>query len=569
MKKVMKKSVVLFCLAAGGLFASEQVAPAPELVATVELASFGDISKKAVNLGTMVNNPLLPTLLIGAGQERLAQTYGRFRSDAPMYGFVYARTTNDVATVVVYPSADGPAKMLLDHPGATKDDDGTLRLPADEQNEAARWVTFTGDRRFCAIAPSAALARRALGDFAARAAPAPAARPLVRIDVTAAGLRTCEQLASFAGATLTLDLDDKGLVAEGRLAARPGAPAPVGAGDALPAGALDRLPAGAPFFGAMASRLACGTTSEAAFRADLEAAAAQIQTNLAAFVQGDAKTKAYAPLAREAADALVALLREGASYPAAADWTGSALVFDAQLRPAFVSAGASAAAHKAVAATTAFFDRLARAFARQWPGRKILVKAETGFVVDWAEAIDVGAAASGLADGKETAKALATAKKTVAAVLGDTKTVLAYKADGTQIASRVAAPAFALPQGKPTGEARVAAALPETVAARPGAAFSLSLYALAREAVLPIMARVAAEKDAKQYAAMRAAMPAAAPNSAIAGAFWAGKDGACRGILRITANELKNFGAAFNAFTAAALSSTSDDDDEDDEDGDE
>ena len=154
MKKVMKKSVVLFCLVAGGVFAEKKTAK-PELVATVELAPFGDISKKVVELGTMVNNPLLPALLIGAGQERLAQTYGRFRSDAPMYGFVYASTTDDTEIVVVYPSVDGPAQMLLGHPGATKDDDGMLHLPADEQNPDARAVMFTGDRRFCAIAPSA------------------------------------------------------------------------------------------------------------------------------------------------------------------------------------------------------------------------------------------------------------------------------------------------------------------------------------------------------------------------------------------------------------------------------
>jgi len=181
MKKVMKKSVVLFCLVAGGVFAAEKKTAKPELVATVELAPFGDISKKVVELGTMVNNPLLPALLIGAGQERLAQTYGRFRSDAPMYGFVYASTTDDTEIVVVYPSVDGPAQMLLGHPGATKDDDGMLHLPADEQNPDARAVMFTGDRRFCAIAPSAVLARRALEDFAARAVRTASVRPPVII----------------------------------------------------------------------------------------------------------------------------------------------------------------------------------------------------------------------------------------------------------------------------------------------------------------------------------------------------------------------------------------------------
>ncbi len=566
MKKVMKKSVVLCCLVAGGLLAAEKDAAKPELVATVELAPFGDISKKFVNLGTMVNNPLLPTLLVGAGQERLIQTYGRFRNDAPMYGFVYARATNDVTTVVVYPSADGPAKMLLDHPGATKDDDGMLHLPADEQNPDARAVKFTEDRRFCAIAPSAELARCALGDFAARAVRTEAARPLARVDVTAAGLRTCAELASFAGATASLDLTDRGLSVEGRLVARPGAPALVGAGLALPAGALDRLPADAPLFGALATRLACGTSSEAAFRAEVEAAAAEVQTNLVACVQKDGKAKPYAAFVQDVADALAALLREGASYPAPADWSGSALAFDAQLRPALVSDGDTVKAGETVAVTKAFGDRLIRALARQWPDRKALVKTDTGFVVDWAEVIDIGAAVSGLADDKATKKALATARKTVAAVLGDTKTVLVYKADGTRIESRVAAPGFTPPQGKPTGEARVAAVLPETVAARSGAVFYCSLYGLVREAVLPLMARVASEKDAKQYGAMIAAMPSAAPDSAVAGAGWVEKDGSCRGLLCITANELKNFGVAFNAFTAASLSSALDtDDDEDDE----
>lgn len=567
MKKVMKKSVVLFCLVAGGLFAVEKDAAKPELVATVELAPFGDISKKFVNLGTMLNNPLLPTLLIGAGQERLAQTYGRFRNDAPIYGFVYARATDDATTVVVYPSADGPAKMLLDHPGATKDDDGMLHLPADERNPDARAVMFTEDRRFCAIAPSAVLARRALGDFAARAVRPAAVRPLVRVDVTAAGLRTRAELASFAGATATLDLTDRGLAVEGRLAARLGAPALVGAGTVLPTGALDRLPADAPLFAAMVARLACGTSSEAAFRAEVEAAAAEIQTNLVACVRKDEKAKPYAAFVQNVADALVALLREGASYPAAADWSGSALVFDAQLRPALISDGEAAQARLTETATTAFFDRLVTACARQWPDRKALVKTATGVVVDWAEVIDIGAAVSGLADDKKTKKALATARKTVATVLGDTKTVLVYKADGTRIGSRVSAPGFTPPQGKPTGEARVAAVLPEAVAARPGAVFYCSLYSLVREAVLPLMARVASEKDAKQYGAMIAAMPAAAPDSAVAGAGWVEKDGSFRGLLRITANELKNFGAAFNAFTAASLSSAldADDDDADDE----
>ena len=48
-------------------------------------------------------------------------------------------------------------------------------------------------------------------------------------------------------------------------------------------------------------------------------------------------------------------------------------------------------------------------------------------------------------------------------------------------------------------------------------------------------------------------MTPAEKNSALAYAAWIDQNGAARGLLRITANELKNFGSAFNAFTAASL----------------
>lgn len=581
MKKNLKKSLALLCLVAGGVLAAETRAPAPELVATAEFASFGDVSKKLADLGALIGNPLAPTLLVGAGQERLVQAYGRFRNDAPFFCLVYRRAAAAVDGVVVYPCVDGPAKMLLDHPGATKDADGTLRLPADGRHANARWVAFAADRRVCAFARTASLARRALADFAAsapaRAARKGAARPLVRIDVTEAGLRLyaaqvaasrrpAAPLADFAGATLALDLDARGLAVDGRLAARPGAPAGVGA--ALPAAALDRLP-DAPLFAALAARFACDAPSAAAFRADMDACAAEIETNAVRFAaQTNAPAKAHGPLVRELAAAAADLLRTGVPCPAAADWSGGALVFDARLRPALVSDGEMEKAGDAVAATTAFYDRVARALARQWPKRAIFAKADAGYVVDWAEAIDVGAELSGLADGKEAAEARAAAKRTVAAVLGDTKAALVYAADGTRVTGRLAAPGVAAPRGAATGEARVAAALPETAAARPCAVFYASLYALAREAALPILARVAPAAEARMYAEMRKAMPPAAPNSAVAGAAWAERDGSVRGLARITAGELKNYGAAFNAFTMAALSSGAGTDDDGDVDGD-
>ena len=74
-----------------------------------------------------------------------------------------------------------------------------------------------------------------------------------------------------------------------------------------------------------------------------------------------------------------------------------------------------------------------------------------------------------------------------------------------------------------------------------------------RDAVLPIMARMSSKDEARQYKAVRAAMPPPESDSAIACASWTDANGALRTLLRITSGELKNFGAAFNAFTAASL----------------
>ena len=85
---------------------------------------------------------------------------------------------------------------------------------------------------------------------------------------------------------------------------------------------------------------------------------------------------------------------------------------------------------------------------------------------------------------------------------------------------------------------------------------------MARDVILPIVAKLSDKNTAAQYQMMLAGMAPAAPNSAVAAAGWINADGAMRGLLRITAGEIKNLGAAFNAFTAAAMSSTTEEDDD-------
>ena len=99
----------------------------------------------------------------------------------------------------------------------------------------------------------------------------------------------------------------------------------------------------------------------------------------------------------------------------------------------------------------------------------------------------------------------------------------------------------------------MAAILPEIEAKRPVAVFGLELYSLVRNGVLPVMAKVSKKKQAKWYSAIMAAMPPPKPNSAIACASWTDANGSVRSLLRITTGELKNFGSAFKAFTAATL----------------
>ena len=95
--------------------------------------------------------------------------------------------------------------------------------------------------------------------------------------------------------------------------------------------------------------------------------------------------------------------------------------------------------------------------------------------------------------------------------------------------------------------------LPETAADRPSSAGWLSCYALARDFVLPVAAEFVSKKDQALYRSMVQALPGAGLASAIAGAYWARTDGSHRFLLRVTADELKNYGAVYNGAAAAWL----------------
>lgn len=609
----MKKTMTTVWIAAAALTLAagivEETKSRPVLAGTAQIAPLGDVTQKVTSLGTLIGNPIVPALLLSSGQQQLVEAYGRLRADAPVTWFAYVQTpawevaaTNldQVAVgdmfehVLVYPITDGPANLLLKHPGATKEADGTIHLLAGEKNPSDMYVKYTADNRYCAFASSPAIAAQALADFAAfsvRQKPGNGA-PLLRIEIVERGVTALatlyaammdEQkkllaqagtndisglaalqgpnqkkvqalLDSVASCTITLDIDKSGLTLDTSMAPRPGRKTPFASDFVLPKGALDRVPAAAPLFYCSGDRFSAQCTDEAAFRADM-AAIGEFLVQAAEQVD-DPK---YKPFLKDVASAFSQMIK-AFPYPDATDWTGLWLAFDEQCHPWFEGVRQAVKTAETHACSERFNESLMAAVEKQWPGKGLLVKDAGNMTFDVAALVDLCGAEAGVKPGDKEAKALANAKEKIGKVLGAAKLVSETRCEGDMTWTRVSAlglkPAVAT---QPTGEVRMAAALPETTANRPVAVFNLELYALARNAVLPIMAKVSKKKDAKQYKAIIAAMPPPEANSAIAGASWTDANGSLRSLLRVTAGEIKNLGAAFNAFTAASLAGADND----------
>ena len=583
-----KKIVVGLALALAVIAASADAKTL--LVGRLTLAPFTELSAKVATLGTMVNNPVVPTLLVGTTQQQLVKTYGRFRADSPIKLFFYSEMDDDKAdisevaasfkTVVLYPSAIKVAQMVLENPGAEKLADDTVHLPQNDEREEDAFVKFTADGKFCAIAPSAALADRALADFAAPSPRSPKSH-IVHFKMTDAGLglladaaaaadkpgsdvrmaKFVETFRSLALMEMTLDFDDKGISCECNLRNKPGAAPFPAAGFSLPAGVLDRVAADVPLFMFMGDRMASSSHSEAEFRSEMERAAEDVRKGLAQLCEDDSMKK-YQALAAEIGEAITEVVK-GTPYPSASDWTGGWLSFDAAHHPCWDQENICSQTEKKRSLSSKFVSRLVSALEKQWPGSKMLAaKADGGFFLDLAAVVDVAGRESGVkVDDADAIKQIENAKKNIAAILGGCTVEQSLSCDGGMLKSRFSASGVKPSAGKGAkGEARFAAMMPEAAATRPSAVFAITPYALARNVVLPAMIKNSAKEEAAQYKSMVAAMPAPEPGGALAAAVWMGGDGTARMILRLTADELKNLGSAFNAFTMASMGGESKDD---------
>ena len=593
-KQIVSASVGV---AVWAVVAAEGVRPQAELLGSVEFASFSAFQQKVVDLGATINNPVVSMMAVPAVQNALTEQFGKLRQDAPMQFLCYA----DVAAlrkalaedaddavgkalepVFLYPCAEDTAAFLVNHPEAQKKEDGSIAL------EDGDVVLFAADGRTCAFAKDVASAKRALAG--ASVAPASAKRPLVRMDVTEAGIgiladiyqkaaadqalllgeggtnatdrivsafmkfqqsqmrRQNALLRMYARADVSIDLDETGFVVKGSGTVKPGSAFSPAAGFQLPAGALDAVPADAPLFFAANPLLQSDIQNEQEFRV-LLGDVRGIFDSLFDFLRQNLPDCAQTV---DGLSAATADLLTSAPFPAPTDWSACALAFGPQQEPFFAQVGQSAKASDGLAIATRFYAAVAEAVGKKWPG--ILRANGASLSVNWFRLVDViGETESPTAKGREEAEK---AKQVVAAIVGGPESE-AFTATPSPNAYRtyMGVKGLAVPGSKLSGEARLAAALPEVAANRPASAFYLSLYSLVRDNVLPIAMKVLPEEDKAQVQPIVAVLPPAGANGAIAVATWSEKGGSCSFLMRITKDEIRSIGMAVNAVMAAQAQS--------------
>ena len=520
----------------------EETHSKPVLAASVDVAPFAEIRQRLQSLGTLVNNPIVPMALVPAIQSAIQDEMGSFRPDSAITvrTYVYQPAWQIAATSTVEYAAEDLMKTEVAYVDPPK---GTRPLVCAE-------ITATGLNALEDFLSQAAAeekrARKAMGD------------EISGFDLFCRLLDESNDpsgeidLRAYSRARFAFDLDGNGLSLDFALEPGPGAKRFPAAGFRLPTGALDGVPDNALCVLAFNDMLwgMCG--DEKTWKASLESSV-RFWDGLVNHLVKKPDGQKYAPFLKDMSSAIAACLRES-SFPDPADWSVSAFALGPRREPYVVLDGVSAAARRGDAIDARLLNAVAAAVEKQWPGRG-LVRASNGrMIVDYAAVLDVAAAEAKV---KGAERELAQAKKRLGAILGATKGEIAVLPQAGKAHSAYIGPVgFRRPVSqKPQGEARLAAVLPEAVAGRPSCFGMISCYAVMREFVLPAAVGFVPKKNQDLYRTVVQSMPHAGVDSALACAYWARPDGAHRFLLRVTAEELKNYGAMYNVFSAMRLSS--------------
>lgn len=130
----------------------------------VEMRSFDAVHSRQAMIGKTIGNAVLPMLFVSLAQQRMVGMYGKLRAADPVRWAGYPDGKGSADVVMVYPTIDKVAKMVLNHPGAEKVSADTVRLPADEGRPMVTYAVFSKDYEWCAFAATQELARRALSE---------------------------------------------------------------------------------------------------------------------------------------------------------------------------------------------------------------------------------------------------------------------------------------------------------------------------------------------------------------------------------------------------------------------
>ena len=158
MRGRVAKAVLLALVSAAALCAS---AAKPWLV---EMRSFDAFQSRQAAIGKTVGNAMLPMMLVSFTQQRIVKMFGKMRAADPVRWAGYPDGKGSADVVMVYPSVDKVAKMVLNHPGAEKVAADTVLLPVDEGRQLPTYAVFDADFNWCAFARTPELAKRALGE---------------------------------------------------------------------------------------------------------------------------------------------------------------------------------------------------------------------------------------------------------------------------------------------------------------------------------------------------------------------------------------------------------------------
>ncbi len=151
-------------------------------VSMTECAPISALTQKAVVFGNHIANPLVPALLVSSIQQNLTASYGRLRTDRPLF---WVGTGAGKGDVPVLPCVEGVAQFTLNHPGSTRHPDGSVQLLAAEGRPDEMVVVFDKNDGYAAFALSAVEAKAALDATASarKAAVTHAGEPLARVDL--------------------------------------------------------------------------------------------------------------------------------------------------------------------------------------------------------------------------------------------------------------------------------------------------------------------------------------------------------------------------------------------------